>query len=77
MKIQQRSGFVLTFVMTLIVIATVIASAFLFSARNSFKTVEKWRDYNQCMLNLQSGLEQFKGVMDTNVAACNATNKSW
>jgi hypothetical protein len=55
---QNNQGFVLTGVMLLLLIATMIGGFFLFSARNSFATVDQWRARDECLFGLQSGLER-------------------
>ncbi len=54
---KHSDGFVLTGVLALLVIASVIGGAFLFSARNSLRTAERWEGYDQCLLIAQSALE--------------------
>ncbi len=61
MKIKQpKEGFVLTAVLMLIVITSLIGGAFLLSAQNSFKAVDQWRDYDDCLMGIQSALEIVK-----------------
>ncbi len=58
MKTRKHSeGFVLTGVLALLVISSLIGGAFLFSARNSLRTVERWEGYDQCLFYIQSALE--------------------
>lgn len=61
---KQNSGFVLTAVMMLLLIASLVGGAFLFSARNSFSTIDQWRIRDECLLATQSGLEQAKYRLD-------------
>ncbi|MFA7256187.1 MAG: hypothetical protein WC047_01245 [Kiritimatiellales bacterium] len=65
----KNSGFVLTGVLMLLIIAAVVGGAFLFSARNSFATVDQWRTRDECLLGLQSGLEQREYELDQIVQA--------
>jgi len=59
MKTRKHSeGFVLTGVLALLVIASIIGGAFLFSARNSLRTTERWEGYDQCLWIIQSALEK-------------------
>jgi len=61
MKTRRNSdGFVLTGVLSLLVIASVVGGSFLFSARNSLRTAERWEDYDQCLWVIQSALEERK-----------------
>ncbi|MEI7850869.1 MAG: hypothetical protein WCH86_03470 [Kiritimatiellales bacterium] len=55
---RKNDGFVLTGVLMLLLIATLVGGAFLFSARNSFASVDKWRERDDCLTAIQSGLEQ-------------------
>ncbi|MBI9021084.1 MAG: hypothetical protein JEZ10_07510 [Verrucomicrobia bacterium] len=59
-KQKQKNGFVMTAVLMLIVIASLIGGAFLVSAHNSFSAVDRWRDYDDCLLGMQSALEIVK-----------------
>lgn len=61
---QNNKGFVLTGVMLLLLIATLIGSFFLFSARSSFATVDQWRARDECLYGLQSGLERREYDLD-------------
>lgn len=61
---KQNQGFVLTAVMMLLLIASLVGGAFLFSARSSFATVDQWRIREECLLGLQSGLEQREFDLD-------------
>lgn len=61
---KQNQGFVLTAVMLLLLIASLVGGAFLFSARSSFATVDQWRIRDECLLGLQSGLEQREFDLD-------------
>lgn len=54
---RKNEGFVLTGVMMLLLIATLVGGAFLFSARNSFATVDQWRERDDCLSAIQSGIE--------------------
>jgi hypothetical protein len=54
---QKNEGFVLTGVLMLLLIATLVGGAFLFSARNSFATVDQWRERDDCLSAIQSGIE--------------------
>jgi len=54
---RKNEGFVLTGVLMLLLVATVVGGAFLFSARNSFGTVDQWRERDDCLSAIQSGLE--------------------
>ncbi len=64
---RKNEGFVLTAVMMLIVIASLVGGAFLVSARNSYKTVERWHAYDECLLAAQYGLEVVNYTMYTNL----------
>lgn len=65
MKPQHKNqGFVLTAVMMLLLIASLVGGAFLFSVRSSFATVDQWRVRDECLLGLQSGLEQREYELD-------------
>ncbi len=55
---KMNEGFVLTAVMMLIVIASLVGGAFLVSARNSYKTAERWQVYDECLLAAQYALEK-------------------
>ncbi len=66
---QDNQGFVLPAVLMLLLIASLVGGAFLFSARNSFATVDQWRMRDECLLGLQSGLEQREYEMDQVVKA--------
>ena len=57
---KHSDGFVLTGVLALLVIASLIGGAFLFSARNSLRTVDRWEGYDECLWAIQSGLEARK-----------------
>lgn len=50
--------------MMLLLIAALVGGAFLFSARNSFSTVDQWRARDEALLGAQSGLEQAKYALD-------------
>lgn len=52
-----KQGFVLTAVMMLIVIASLVGGAFLVSARGTNTTLQKWIDYDECLVAVQAGLE--------------------
>jgi hypothetical protein len=52
-----KQGFVLTAVMMLIVIASLVGGAFLISARGTNTTLQKWIDYDECLVAVQAGLE--------------------
>ena len=54
---RKNEGFVLTGVLMLLLIATLVGGAFLFSARNSFAAVDKWRERDDCLSAIQSGIE--------------------
>ena len=60
----KNQGFVLTGVLMLLLIAALVGGAFLFSARNSFATVDQWRTRDECLLGLQSGLERREFELD-------------
>jgi hypothetical protein len=55
---KNTQGFVLTAVLMMLLIATLVGGAFLFSARNSFAAVDRWKARDECLLGLQSGLEE-------------------
>lgn len=74
---KNNSGFVLAGVMILLLIAAFVGSAFLFSARNSFATVEQWRSRDECLLGLQSGLERRKYAVDQNFRTNYNHTHSW
>lgn len=70
MKSQKdNQGFVLTAVLMLLLIAALVGGAFLFSARRSFATVDQWRIRDECLLGLQSCLEQREYEIDLDVRA--------
>jgi hypothetical protein len=73
----QTSGFVLTGVMMLLLIASMIGAAFLFSARNSFAVVDQWRVRDECLLGLQSGLERRKYSIDQGFRTNYNQTHSW
>lgn len=73
----HKKGFVLTAVMMLVLIAALIGSAFLFSARHSFKVLDQWRKFDECLLSAQSGLEEAKYALDQAFRLNYLTNKSW
>lgn len=78
MKTNTRNqGFVLTAVLMLLIIVTLAGGAFLFSARNSFATVDRWRERDECLLSVQAGLEQAKYAVDSHFRAVCAADKSW
>jgi len=77
MKTRKHSdGFVLTGVLALLVIASIIGGAFLFSARNSMRTVERWEGYDQCLWAIQSALEARKYDLYEDFREEWVTNKS-
>jgi hypothetical protein len=61
---QTAEGFILTAVLMLMLIASLIGGAFLFSARHSFKVLDQWRNYDEALLSAQAGLEQAKYELD-------------
>lgn len=73
---RENKGFVLTAVMMMLLITALVGSAFLFSARNSFATVDRWRQYDECLLGLQSGLEQAEYALDSAFRINAQTNAS-
>lgn len=74
---RQNEGFVLTGVLMLLLIATLVGGAFLFSARNSFATVDQWRVRDECLLGVQSGLERRKYAIDQAFRTNYDVNHSW
>lgn len=65
MKTQHsKQGFVLVSVLALIVIASLAGGAFLLSSRQSFRSIERWSNYDECLLNAQAGIEQAKYEVD-------------
>lgn len=77
MKTNQNKGFVLTAVMMLLLIASLVGGAFLFSARSSFATVDQWRSRDECLLGLQSGLERRKYAIDQGFRTNYNVSHSW
>jgi len=61
---KENQGFVLTGVLMLLLVAALVGGAFLFSARNSFATVDQWRLRDECLFGLQSGLERREYELD-------------
>ena len=61
---RKNRGFVLTGVLMLLLIASLVGGAFLFSARSSFATIDQWRSRDECLLGVQSGLERRKYAVD-------------
>lgn len=74
---QNKQGFVLTAVLMLILIASLVGGAFLFSARNSFATVDQWRIRDECLMGLQSGLEVRKYEVDQSFRTNYNDTHSW
>jgi hypothetical protein len=74
---KKNDGFVLTAVMMLLLIASLVGGAFLFSARNSFSTVDQWRTRDECLLGLQSGLERRKYAIDQGFRTIYNVSHSW
>lgn len=74
---KNNQGFVLTGVMMLLLIATLVGGAFLFSARNSFATVDRWRSRDECLLSAQSGLEEAKYELDRAFRLAYEANHGW
>jgi hypothetical protein len=64
---KQKDGFVLTAVLMLILIASLVGGAFLISARGSNKALAKWKEYDECMLAVQAGLEAVNYSLYTNM----------
>lgn len=61
MKTRKHSeGFILTGVLALLVIVSIVGGAFVFAARNSIRTAERWEGYDQCLLAIQTALEARK-----------------
>ncbi len=75
-KRRNSDGFVLTGVLALLVIASLIGGAFLFSARNSLRTAERWEGYDQCLWAIQSALEAQKYNVYEAFREAWVTNKS-
>jgi hypothetical protein len=77
-KAQRNSqGFVLTGVLMLLLIASLVGGAFLFSARSSFATVDQWRARDECLLGVQSGLERRKYAVDQGFRTNYNVSHSW
>jgi hypothetical protein len=74
---KKNTGFVLTGVLMLLLIASLIGGAFLFSARSSFATVDQWRSRDECLLGVQSGLERRKYAVDQAFRADYNETHSW
>jgi len=78
MKTERKNeGFVLAGVLMLLLIATLVGGAFLFSARSSFSTVDQWRTRDECLLGLQSGLERRKYAVDQAFRLVYNASNSW
>ncbi|MEI8205866.1 MAG: hypothetical protein WCG03_03215 [Kiritimatiellales bacterium] len=78
MKTERKNeGFVLTGVLMLLLIATLVGGAFLFSARSSFATVKQWQNRDDCLLGLQSGLERRKYAVDQAFRLVYNASNSW
>ncbi|NOU36746.1 MAG: hypothetical protein HOO88_08250 [Kiritimatiellaceae bacterium] len=56
----DNKGFVLTAVMMLLLIGLLVAGAFTISARQTLRTVDRWRAYDECQLAAQTALEKIK-----------------
>ena len=55
-----ETGFVLHIALMLLLTMSAIAGFFLYSAHNHSNTVRRWHNYDQCLLDAQSALEQVK-----------------
>jgi hypothetical protein len=78
MKTQRNNqGFVLTAVMMLLLIASMVGGAFLFSARSSFATVDQWQARDECLLGIQSGMERRKYAIDQTFRTNYNVSHSW
>jgi len=64
---RKNEGFVLTAVMMLIVIASLIGGAFLVSVRGTNASLARWKDHDECLLAVQSGLELVNYELFTNM----------
>jgi hypothetical protein len=66
---RKNEGFVLTAVMMLIVIVSLIGGAFLISARGTNTALERWKEYDECLLAVQAGMEAVNYSMYSNMIA--------
>ncbi|MFA6174659.1 MAG: hypothetical protein WC701_13390, partial [Kiritimatiellales bacterium] len=56
-------GFVLAAVLLLLLIGSLVAGAFMISARQTLRTVERWENYDNCLLAAKTAMEKRKWTL--------------
>jgi hypothetical protein len=76
-KKTANQGFVLTAVLMLLLVGSLVAGAFMISARQTQRTVERWQNYDECLFAAQLGMEKVKSNIYTNFENFNSFTFSW
>lgn len=74
---DKNEGFVLTAVLMLLLIGSLVAGAFVVSSRQTLRAVEKWREYDECLLAAQTAMEKVKSNLYTNFDSYNSFTFTW
>ena len=73
----EKSGFVLTGALMLLLIGMLVAGSFLFISRQSHPAVVQWMRYDQALLSAQTALEKVKSNLYENFSVQHQMSHSW
>lgn len=74
---HSTAGFVLHTAVILLMMASAVAGFLLYAAYNHGNTVRRWHDYDQCLLDAQSALEQVKYEMIQAYGSNGQSSATW
>jgi len=74
---NPKAGLVLTLTLVLILIASLLATALVYSARQSLTTVEEWKNYDNALFAAQTAAEKVKSNLHKGFADYHKSTYSW